>query len=97
MSSFSFGSGPASSSPSPSPEDLDSDMAIDPALRMGSPSIPTQTVTASTNFRPDPQASLFIDTLGQRFHLTKQQMSDLHGLFQVHLSFISCISILISF
>ena len=95
MSSFSFGSGPASSSPSPSPEDLD--MAIDPALTMGSPSIPTQTVTASTNFCPDPQASLFIDTLGQRFHLTKQQMSDLHGLFQVHLNFKSYISILNSF
>ena len=62
-------------------------MAIDPSLATGSP-ISTQTASASnltstTVFRPDPQASLFIDALGQRFHLTKQQISDLHGLFQV--------------
>jgi hypothetical protein len=59
-------------------------MVIDTSLTTGSPSISTQTVSASTTvFHPDPQASLFIDTLGQHFHLTKQQMSDLHGLFQV--------------
>jgi hypothetical protein len=59
-------------------------MVIDTSLTTGSPSISTRTVSASTTvFRPDPQASLFIDTLGQRFHLTKQQISDLHGLFQV--------------
>ena len=86
MSSGSFYSGlPSSSESSSDPED----MAIDPSLT-GSPSISTQTSadTASTTvFHPDPQASLFIDTLGQRFHLTKQQMSDLHGLFQVLLFF----------
>ena len=85
MSSGSFYSGLPSSSPSSDPED----MAIDPSLTR-SPSISTQTLadTASTTvFRPDPQASLFIDTLGQHFHLTKQQLSDLHGLFQVLLFF----------
>ena len=88
MSSFSFGSRHPSSSPSPSLED--SDIVIDPSLTNESPSISAQTVSASpTVFRPDPQASLFIDTLGQRFHLSKQQMSDLHGLFQVHLYFIT--------
>ena len=87
MSSFSFGSRHPSPSPPPGPEDLDMD--IDPSLTTGSPSISTQTVSASspTVFRPDPQASLFIDTLGQRFHLTKQQLSDLHGLFQVQIFF----------
>ena len=85
MSSGSFYSGLPSSSPSSDPED----MAIDPSLTR-SPSISTQTLadTASTTvFRPDPQASLFIDTLGQHLHLTKQQLSDLHGLFQVLLFF----------
>lgn len=92
MSSFNFGSRPPSSSSSSSTDDS---MVIDPSLTTGIPTSSTQTVSASaTVFRPDPQASLFIDTLAQRFHLTKQQTSDLHGLFQVHFFYLQsdCLS-----
>ena len=61
-----------------------------------SPPSPPSAPTSTSVFCPDPQAALFIDSLGQCFCLSKQQITDLHGLFWVCLISVFAITGLIS-
>ncbi|KIM38461.1 hypothetical protein M413DRAFT_30013 [Hebeloma cylindrosporum] len=60
--------------------------AINPSLQESPSSTQATATPGVVTFHPDPQAALFIDSLAQRFHLTMQQTSDLHGLYQLAMS-----------
>jgi len=103
MSSFNFTStSPPSNLPVSEPLTLDPSFSAGNALSLSnstpniSPPSPPSAPTSTSVFCPDPQAALFIDSLGQHFCLSKQQITDLHGLFWVCLISVFAITGLIS-